>query len=56
MWRTRVGEYARHHPYVCDQWDGQEKLLKLAMFKLCSVTQESAICAKKGEVDGKVRY
>ena len=52
MWRTRVGEYTRHHPCFWDQWGGQEKL-KLAIFKLCSITQERAICAKKGE-DGKV--
>ena len=49
-----MDEYARHHPCFWDQWSGQEKL-KLAMFKLCSKTQERAICAKKGE-DGKVSY
>jgi len=49
-----MDEYARHHPRFWDQWGGQEKL-KLAIFKLCSITQERAICAKKGE-DGKVSY
>ena len=52
MWRTRVGEYTRHHPCFWDQWGGQEKL-KLAIFKLCSIHKKE-LSVQKRETMGKL--